>query len=228
MVNNGLAGVRSSLYNHLGAGDKFYRVAFYIGELMKVLIMLLGVLLFTGYANAEIVGIDYHYGNDYSIPNNFTSEHADNEVDRISVRYETDKFWTNYRMQYELAYSDHKANEVPDLGQDTGFKEINALVAIKRHFQTLADIYAGVFLGLGYIPELPRFEGRDWKDGDLRSNIGQSHLLGSFGVLVGKDWKLYNNVSLRTEGRITHLSDPIRTDTGKNLMSGVLGLSYEF
>jgi len=156
----------------------------------------------------------------------FVSKHAANSAEVVSLRAESKKLYEHYRLQFEIQCSDHKADEHPDLGQDTGFQEYSALIMVKRHFAVLNDAYVGMFGGFGYISNFPKFENRDWADRDLESNIGHSHITGNIGMAIGKDWHVYKSWDIRTEIRAIHLSDPLSTDRGKNLMGGSIGLTY--
>jgi len=46
--------------------------------------------------------------------------------------------------------------------------------------------------------------------------------------MVGKDWRLYKGLSLRTELRLWHTSDPLQGDHGKNFGQFTLGATYAF
>jgi len=135
----------------------------------------------------EKVGIDYRYYEDSMFKGSFVSKHAANSAEVVSLRAESKKLYEHYRLQFEIQCSDHKADEHPDLGQDTGFQEYSTLVMVKRHFAVLNDAYVGVFGGFGYISNFPKFENRDWADRDLESNIGHSHITGNIGMAIGKD-----------------------------------------
>ena len=176
------------------------------------------------------VGVDWSYGrDDYILPDAWCSKHSTNFVNRVVIRAESRRliFSEKWGLQGELLYSAHKANEVPDHGQDAGFNQVGFNLALIRHF--FDDMfYLGWFAGVSYVDELPRFENRDWADRYLESNLGQSHWLGSWGPMLGKDWKVYKTWSLRTEARFTHTSDPFRTDKGKNFIGWNLGITKHF
>ena len=177
----------------------------------------------------DSVGADYQYGKDYMLPDSSRGEHCFNTVLRWSVRAESRSllFSRKWGVQLEFLYSDHKADEFPDRGQDAGFKEWGVNLALKRYF--FDDMfYVGFLAGLSYVDEFPNFENRDWPDRSLESNVGRSHCLGSWGPMVGKDWRIYKAWSLKTEMRLTHTSDPFNTDMGKNFLAGTVGFSYNF
>jgi len=213
---------------------------------MTLCIMVMAIVLFGMVAHAEesaatlnckkplwgfidSVGADYQYGMDYMLPDSLRGEHCFNTVVRWSVRAESRSllFSEKWGLQLELFYADHKADEYPDYGQDTGFKEIGVNLALIRHF--FDDMfYVGWLAGLAYVDEFPNFEDRDWPDRSLESNVGRSHCLGTWGPMVGRNWHIYKAWSLKTEMRLTHTSDPFRTDMGKNFLAGVVGFSYNF
>lgn len=173
------------------------------------------------------LGFDYQYGNDSMYPESLQGKHSRNKVTRFSVRAENKTIlpekWT---VQGEIHYSKTKADEYPDNGQDTWFEEIGFNLVVKR---TMFDLfYIGGFAGVSKALSFPEFENRDWADRDIESNIGRSGVLGSWGGLVGKDWFLNTNWGIRTEVRLTHTSDPFRTDRGKNYGAGIIGLTYRF
>ena len=176
------------------------------------------------------IGVDWQYGRDYMLPDTLRGEHCVNTVNRVVVRAESRRliFSDKWGIQGEFHYSAHKADEVPDHGQDTGFKEFGVNLALIRHF--LDDMfYVGLRAGLSYIPEFPEFENRDWPDRCLEANVGRSHCFGTWGPMVGKNWKIKGNPwSVRTEMGITHSSDPLRTDSGRNFAHMSLGLTYSF
>lgn len=183
----------------------------------------------------DSLGVDWQYGKDFMLPKDWQGDHCANTVNRVSIRLESDSVvpyylnesWDKWTLGLEGHYSDHKADERPDRGQDAGFKEIGFNVTAKRHlFDEL--FYVGFIAGLSYVGDLPEFENRDWKHGDAYSNIGRSHCLGSWGATVGKDWKVTNGWSIRTEGRLTHTSDPFRSDSGKNFGATVVGVTYRY
>lgn len=88
-------------------------------------------------------------------------------------------------------------------------------------------LYVGGLAGLSYVSNFPEFEDRSWNESHRHSDIGRSHYLYTAGTLVGKDWQLFKSArAIRTEGRLTHTSDPFRSDVGKNFASGVLGVTY--
>lgn len=183
----------------------------------------------------DSIGIDYQEGGDILLPEEWQGDHCTNLVKRYSLRVESDSLvpyllnnsWDKWTLGLEGHYSAHKANEKPDYGQDAGFKEIGFNVTIKRHlFNKL--FYVGFRAGLSYVDEFPEFENRDWKHGDMNSNIGHSHYLGTWGPMVGKDWHVNKAWSVRTELRGTHTSDPFEPDSGKNFLAGTLGVTYRF
>jgi hypothetical protein len=183
----------------------------------------------------DSLGFDYQHGEDVLLPEEWQGDHCTNLVIRWSVRAESDSVipyylndsWDKWTLGLEFHYSDSKANEKPDHGQDAGYKEMGFNVTVKRHFFDKM-FYVGWLAGLAYIDEFPQFENRDWKHGDMNSNIGHSHCVGTWGPMIGKDWHIYEGWSLRTEFRGTHTSDPFRSDSGKNFIAGVAGVTYRF
>lgn len=211
------------------------------------IMVLLSIVFTTNFAMAEIktekdsrllgfidnVGVDWQYGKDKVLPDTARGDHCYNTVNRISVRAETRGPWffsDKWGLQGELQYSAHKADELPDHGQDTGFKEVGFNLALKYFF--FNDLfYAGFFGGLSCPLDFPEFEHRDyWADRDIESNLGRSGILGSWGPMIGRDWRVKNSPwSLKTEMRFTHTSDPLtHNDRGKNYASMVLGLTYHW
>ena len=183
----------------------------------------------------DSIGVDYQHGEDSMLPEEWQGDHCTNLVVRYSVRIESDSLipyllndgWNKWTIGIEGHYSDSKANEKPDYGQDAGFKEMGFNVTVKRHlFNKL--FYVGFLAGLSYVDEFPEFEDRRWKHGDLNSNIAHSHCLGTWGPMVGKDWHVYDAWSVRTELRGTHTSDPFGSDSGKNFLAGTIGVTYKF
>lgn len=183
----------------------------------------------------DSLGFDYQEGGDVMLPDYWQGDHATNLVKRYSLRAESDSLapyllndsWDKWTLGLEGHYSAHKANEKPDQGQDTGFKEMGFNVTVKRHLFN-RSFYVGFIAGLSYVHEFPQFENRNWKHGDMNSNIGRSHCLGTWGPMVGKDWHVYKAWSMRTELRGTHTSDPFGSDSGKNFVAGTIGVTYRF
>ena len=173
----------------------------------------------------SIIGYDWMYGKDAWIPDDWASPSCENTVNRFSIRYETNKFfpsWDKWFIGGEFHYSMHKADEAPGgsyydehPGHDAGFREYSFNLTIKRlMFDDL--FYVGWVMGLSY-----------WYERDHgMHNLGNSHCLGSWGPTLGKDWHIYKAWSIRTELRLTHTSDPFRSDRGKNYGTGVIGISY--
>jgi len=183
----------------------------------------------------DSIGFDYQHAEDVLLPEELQGDHCTNLVIRWSVRVESDSMiayylnddWNKWTIGMEFHYSDQKANEKPDYGQDAGFKEIGFNITFKRHLFD-RKFYIGVLAGLSYVEQFPAFENRDWKHGDMNSNIAHSNPLGSWGCMIGKDWKIYKTWSLRTEFRATHTSSVFGSDSGKNLLAGVLGVTKRF
>jgi hypothetical protein len=201
-------------------------------------IIVLAIVLVSGVCYADSkplgfidnIGIDLEWGKDFMLPDTLRGDHVLNSVKRISARAESRNliFSDKWGLQFEFKYSAHKGDEQPDHGQDAGWKELGFNLALIRHFYD--DLfYVGWLAGLSYVDEFPNFENRDWPDRSLESNVGRSHCLGTWGPMVGKNWKFgETHWSLKTEMRFTHTSDPFRTDMGKNFISGTLGVSYVF
>jgi len=171
----------------------------------------------------SIIGSDWMYGKDAWLPDEWESPSCENTVNRFGIRYETNKFfpsWDKWFIGGEFQYSMHKADEKPEgsyhMGHDAGFKEYSFNLTIKRlMFDDM--FYLGWVMGVSY-----------WIDRDHgMHNLGDSHVLGSWGPMIGKDWHIYKAWSLRTELRLTHTSDPFRSDRGKNYGTGVIGVSYD-
>jgi len=211
-------------------------------DVMKKLIgviALLAIVFSSGFCYAtegplfgfiDNVGVDFEYGKDYMLPDSLRGDHALNTVKRYSLRAESRNliFSDKWGVQFEFKYSAHKGDEVPDHGQDAGWKELGFNLALIRHFYN--DLfYIGFLAGLSYVDDLPEFERRDWPDRCLESNVGRSHYLGTWGPMVGRNWGFGDTPwSLKTEMRFTHTSDPFRTDMGKNFISAIMGFSYNF
>lgn len=208
---------------------------------LAAIVMLISMNVYAGESAATIsckkplwgfidsVGFDWQYGQDYMLPDDWKGEHCLNRVNRWSVRAESRNLLLpeKWGIQLELLYSAHKADEVPDRAQDTGFKEWGINLAVKRYF--FDDMfYVGCLAGLSYVDEFPNFENRDWSDRSIEADVGRSHCLGSWGLMAGRDWHIYKAWSLKTEMRLTHTSDPFNTDKGKNFLAGAVGFSYNF
>lgn len=170
------------------------------------------------------VGFDLAYAKDEWFPTDFVkSDRCTNVVKRLSIRAETSKIipWEKWRVGAEVGYSAHKADELPGgryhIGHDAGFKEWNWNIIVKRDmFNNL--FYLGGVAGVSY-----------WSDRDNgMQNLGDSHWLGTWGALIGKDWNIYKAWSLRTEVRATHTSDPFRSDMGKNYFGWNFGFTRHF
>ena len=196
-----------------------------------LLTMLLGTSVYAKDKSEPLLGfidsiwIEYEHSEDYFLPKDWRGDHATNVVHRYGIGAESRSLLISaedWAIFAKLQYSAHKANEYPDYGQDTGFKELGALVGVKKYF--LKRFYVGVYAGMAYIDEFPNFENRDWPDRCIESNVGRSHFFGSWGGLAGFKFRVpkTNNWSFASEARITHSSDPFRTDKGKNLT----GLSF--
>jgi len=171
----------------------------------------------------DSMGVDWQYGIG-------TNSHSTNVVNRFSVWAENRTILPDpWALQAEIHRSDHKLNERPDHGQDTGFKEFGFNVSLKRYFFNDA-FHVGVLGGFSYVPGFPFSENRKhWQINGQIGNIGRSHCLGTFGALVGFGVSIYGHWSLKTEVRYTHTSDPFtKIDTGLNYLSGSLGVVYKF
>lgn len=182
----------------------------------------------------DTIGFDVQYGRDSA--DELQGDHSLNIVERLSFRVESDSLvsallnesWDKWTVGAELQYSSHKANERPDHEQDTGFHETGINLTLKRHLLNRI-FYVGCLAGLSCVSSFPEFENRSWNHHDLQSDIGRSHYLYTVGALAGKDWQVLKSAwSVRTELRLTHTSDPFRSDRGKNFAAGVLGASYRF
>ena len=200
-------------------------------KLLIIFILLLvffGVFLIARDARAETkMGLDWTYGKDYMMPDALNAEESMATVNRLSLRYEDDWFLPEkWNWQWELHYSAHKFDELHG-PQDSSMKEIGINLAIKRSFFDEL-FYVGFFAGMSRALDTPEFGNRRWSDRELSARIGDSGWLGSWGPLVGRDWRLQGRWGLRTEMRFIHTSDPFRQDCGKNYGQMVLGLTYSF
>lgn len=172
------------------------------------------------------IGLDWMYGKDYDgwMFDTLQSPQCANTVNRFSLRVETNTIfpsWDKWFIGLELQYSMHKADELPagkyGMGHDAGFREYGFNVTIKRQFFDEL-FYVGMFMGLSC-----------WYERDHgMHNLGDSHVLGSFGPTLGKDWRIYKAFSMRTELRLSHTSDPLQGDRGKNHGIFVIGATYTF
>lgn len=165
------------------------------------------------------VGIDLQAGTDVILPGNYASDSWVNSVKRLSIRYETNDFlWDSLWLGVEGVYSTHKADSKTVPGFDTGFTDYGVNFTAK--YQLFDDLfYVGVLGGFSY-----------WPTRDHGGHFGNSHWLGTFGALAGKDWNIFETPwSIRTELRFTHTSDPWGPDPDDmELISGVIGVSYKF
>lgn len=147
----------------------------------------------------DSISFVYNHGEDYMFPDSLRGEHALNNVNRYGFAGEMRG--EKWGLELRLLYSAHKADEVPDHGQDTGFKVWEGMLGVNRYFLPGPfEFSIGVFAGLGYIDEFPRFENRDWPDRSLESNIGQSHVVGRWGLKIQKDILLYSTSASETSG----------------------------
>ena len=188
--------------------------------ILTICLMLFGT---TAFAETKI-GFDWIYGKDNILPEAWQGPSCENTVNRFSIRAEINSMfpsWDKWFIGGEFQYSMHKADEKPEgkygNGHDAGFREYSLNLTIKR--QMFDDLfYLGVLVGASY-----------WYERDNRMhNLGDSHLLGTWGGMIGKDWNVYKAWSLRTELRLTHTSDPFRSDRGKNYGTGIMGMTYTF
>ena len=183
------------------------------------------IMTLPGLCKADIkIGGDWMYGKDVLLPDAWQSPSCENTVNRFSIRAETNEIFPSLDKWFfgiEGMYSMHKADEKPEgsywMGHDAGFREYSFNVTISR--QMFDDLlYVKWIMGLSY-----------WHNRDVRShNLGDSHCLGTWGPAIGKDWNLYKTWSLRTEFRMTHTSDPFRSDRGKNYGTFMMGVTYTF
>ena len=196
--------------------------------LFVLLLVFLGVFLIARDADAgSRIGLDWTYGKDFMMPEGLTCDESTSTVNRLSLRYEDDWFLPEkWNWQWELHYSAHKFDELHG-PQDTPMKEVGINLILKRSFFDEL-FYAGFFGGISKLLDHPEFDDRRWSERELSARVGDSGWLGSWGSLVGKDWKLQGRWSLRTELRFTHTSDPFRQDGGKNYGQMVVGLTYSF
>lgn len=158
------------------------------------------------------VGIDYHEGHDHCLPSEWQNPDCYNGVQRVAVRMDLVK--DGRVAGFEFHYSDHKSDARPDDGHDSGCKEIGFNIVPKWYYR---GFYGGLIVGLAGLPgKVP-----EW-------TFGGSRLLGTFGGVIGRDWWLSPKWAIRTEVRVTHTSDPLRGDRGKNLGGWVTGLTYRW
>lgn len=169
------------------------------------------------------VGVDWSYGRDFFLPDDWTSEECENTVNRFSFRVETNRIipsWESVFLGAELRYSMWKANETKDgsfgLGHDAGFKEQGFNLTAKKEW---GWFYAGWFAGLSYTHE---------RDNGMHQLTDNGHLLGTWGPIVGLNVPLTGPWEIRFEARISHTSGPADRDRGKNAGEGTIGLTYVF
>ena len=179
----------------------------------------------TVYAETKI-GADWFYGKDAYVLDDWQSPSCANTVNRLSFRYETNELFPSLENLFiggEFRYSRYKADELPGgcyysehPGHDAGFIDHGLNLTFRYE---IADVfYVGWFMGMSY-----------WLDRDHgMHNLGGSHWLGTWGPMIGKDWKIYKSWSVRTELRISHMSDPWESDRGKNHGEIGIGITYTF
>lgn len=188
-------------------------------------IVVLSILFSSNLVMAETnIGFDWMYGKDAWLPDAWQSPSCENTVNRLSLRAETNNHfpgWEKWFIGGELQWSRHKADEKPKgkyrAGHDAGFVEYSFNLTIKRElFNDL--FYLGWVMGASY-----------WYKRDHgMHNLGDSHWLGTWGPMIGKDWHIYKSCSLRTEARVTHTSDPWQSDRGKNYATFfVVGFTFK-
>lgn len=187
----------------------------------KIGILIIAMVLMTGSVFAESkIGFDIQHGTDVICPGNYASDKWVNVVKRASVRYELNTLlpYENLWFGGEFVYSKHKANSKNVPGFDAGFVDYGINLTAK--YQLFDDLfYVGILGGFSY-----------WLNRDHDGHFGESHFLGTFGGMVGKDWKFFDTAwSVRTEIRLTHTSDPFGPDPDDmEMISGVIGVSYNF
>ena len=167
----------------------------------------------------EKFGFDLQAGTDVICPGNYSSERWVNTVERASIRYETnDLLWKPLWLGVEGVWSKHKAHSKTIPGFDAGFHDIGGNLTVRyQPFENWP--YIGALAGVSY-----------WHNRDHGGHFGDSHWLGTFGGMVGKDWKILETPwSIRTEVRFTHTSDPFGPDPDDmELLSGIIGVGYNF
>lgn len=189
-------------------------------KIALLLCLLAAMLCIARWASAETkIGFSWMHGQDFILPSAFQSEECTNMVNRFSFGIESNDLlptgWEKWWVGGELGYAIRKADQ-RDGPHDAGMRTYSLLFTVKREMFNL--FYVGCLAGIGY-----------WYKRDVRPyDLGDSHFLGTFGVMVGKDWKIYKAWSLKTELRATHCSDPFQGDHGKYYLQSGLGLVYNF
>ena len=194
---------------------------------MKKLIIgvtvLLAIVFAYGLGHAETkIGLDWSYGKDFFLPNDWRSEECDNTVNRFTFRLETNEIiqsWESVFLGFEARYSIHKADETKKgsfgLGHDACFREQGINITGKKEW---GWFYAGVFAGLSYTHK---------RDHGMHQLTDNGKVLGTWGPMVGLNIPITGPWEVRTEARICHLSG-IEPDKGKNLGEISLGITYTF
>lgn len=121
-----------------------------------------------------------------------------------------------WKLEGELQASSHSANGV---FRSIDANEIGTNLIIKREFPST----------LPFVPYIGFMAGLSWlRDADDQPKFGDSGWLGKFGPLVGADIALDDGWYLRMEYRLTHTSDPWRSDVGRNFDEFIVGVTYVF
>lgn len=164
------------------------------------------------------VGFDFQTGTDGILSEGWQSKSWYNSVDRASIRYELNTLlpYETLWIGAEALYSRHRGHSRRIPGHDACFIDYGLNLTVRyQPFESWP--YIGALAGASY------WTNRDLDVGDL----GNSHLLGSWGAMIGKDWGIFDTSwSIRTEIRATHTSSG--EGFGKNYGSAVVGVSYQF
>lgn len=167
------------------------------------------------------VGADFDQGDDVLVGDRWQNNECHTQMYGISVRTEFQNLtYENLRFQVEANWFQHKANENPRNGKDSGHdrshKEYGLNGMIKYH-PFNGKFYTGLLLGLGYRGQ----SSPEW-------TLGDSTLLGTAGFAVGTDIPVHGNWYLRAGGEVVHTSAPLVPDHGMNYFKGTVGVTYYF
>ena len=155
----------------------------------------------------------------YEMPYIKESETYEHEALRLglSVGKFIDKS-ERFKLEGELFIASHHSEPTLVGDYSRSAKEIGFYVIPKYYWHTKhTDIYVGIPLGFSHL-----------MDTEDQPNFADSGLLGTFGLAIGLDTPLKKNLSLRTEYRATHTSDPLGSDAGRNLHGILIGLRYRW
>ena len=174
-----------------------------------------------GWSDPVNIGIDYDQGDDTAVGDRWQNNECNTQMYGFSARTEWQNLtYERLHFQLEANWFQHKANENPingrDSGHDRGHKEYSLNGMIKYH-PFNGKFYTGVVLGLGYRGE----SSPEW-------TLGDSTVLGTAGFGVGTDVPLCENWHLRMGSEAIHTSAILVPDHGMNYLKFTLGLTYYF